>query len=62
MNNILKTKVPNFGIDGEYLKQNGMKEGVELGKVLKIIENQWIKNGFKISKDQVSKLIKENSI
>ena len=39
-----------------------MKEGAELGKVLKIIENQWIKNGFKISKDQVSKLIKENSI
>ena len=62
LNSILNTKVPNFGIDGEYLKQNGMKEGAELGKVLKIIENQWIKNGFKISKDQVSKLIKENSV
>ena len=37
-NKILKIKVPVFPIDGEYLKQKGMKEGQSLGKVLKILE------------------------
>ena len=30
-----KVYVPNFHLNGEYLKRNGMKEGEALGKVLK---------------------------
>jgi hypothetical protein len=37
-----------------------MREGSELGKVLKIIEDEWIINGFKISKDRVKEIIKSN--
>jgi poly(A) polymerase len=57
---ILKIKVQDFPINGKYLIQNGMKEGFELGKVLKIIEDEWIVNGFKISKHRVKEIIKLN--
>ena len=35
LNKILKTQVPTFPIDGELLKEKGMKEGQSLGNVLK---------------------------
>jgi tRNA nucleotidyltransferase/poly(A) polymerase len=57
---ILQSKVHTFPIDGKYLMQHGMKEGSTLGKVLKIIENEWIINGFKISKNRVKEIIKSN--
>ena len=57
---ILQSKPNTFLIDGKYLIQNGMTEGSELGKVLKIIEDEWIANGFKISEDRVKEIIKLN--
>ena len=57
---ILQSKAHFFPIDGKYLIQNGMKEGFILGKVLKIIEEEWIISGFKISKDRVKEIIKSN--
>ena len=59
-NKILKIKVPKFPIDGEYLKQKGMKEGQSLGKVLKILEKEWINNNFKISNERIEEIIKKN--
>ena len=38
-----------------------MKEGQSIGRVLKTIENEWIKNSFKISDDRIKELIKANS-
>jgi hypothetical protein len=40
--------------------QNGMKQGFKLGRVLKLIEDEWIKNGFKISKSRVEEIVKLN--
>ena len=60
LNKILKIKVPVFPIDGEYLKQKGMKEGQSLGKVLKILEKDWINNNFKISNERIEEIIKIN--
>ena len=60
LNKILKSKVHIFPIDGKYLLQNGMKEGSMVGKVLKIIEDEWINSDFKISKDRVKEIIKLN--
>jgi poly(A) polymerase len=57
---ILNSKTHFFPIDGKYLIQNGMKEGSTLGRVLKIIEDEWIINGFKISKERVKEIIKSN--
>ena len=37
---------------------NGMKQGSQMGKVLKKIEEEWIKNNFKISEDQMKEIIR----
>ena len=57
---ILQSKRHAFPIDGKYLIQNGMKEGSALGKVLKLIEKEWISRGFTISKDRIKEIIKLN--
>ena len=57
---ILQSKTHLFPIDGKYLIQNGMKEGFALGKVLKIVEAEWIANDFNISKNRVKEIIKLN--
>ena len=61
MRRILQSNLHTFPINGKYLIQNGMKEGLALGKILKIIEHEWINNSFKISKDRVKEIIKLNS-
>ncbi len=61
LNKILKIKLPIFPIDGETLKQKGMKEGRTLGNVLKTLEKEWINNNFKISNERVEEIIKSNS-
>ena len=58
LNKILKTKVPIFSIDGELLKQKGMKEGQSLGNVLKELEKEWVNNNFKISNNRIDEIIK----
>ena len=58
---ILNSKSYQFHIDGKYLKENGMKEGKLIGKVLKKIESEWIANNFKISDSRVKEIIKLNS-
>ena len=61
MKNILKSKTHKFHIDGKYLMNKGMREGVLLGKVLRKIEEEWMENNFKISDDRVQEIIKQNS-
>ena len=58
---ILSFKTPKNYFNGEFLKQNGMREGENLGIVLKIIEDEWIKNDFKINNDRVKEIIKANN-
>ena len=57
---ILQSKKRKFSIDGKYLMKNGMKQGALIGKVLKVIEKEWIKNNFKITKERVQEIIKIN--
>ena len=58
---ILKTKTHKFSIDGKYLKENGMEEGLLMGKVLKKIEEEWVKNNFQITKERVKEIIRLQS-
>ncbi len=58
-NKILKTKVPLFPINGEFLKKKGMKEGQFLGNVLKTLEIEWMNNNFKISNERIEEIIKK---
>ena len=41
--------------------ENGMQQGSLIGKVLKEIEEEWIKNNFKISKERVKEIIRLHS-
>ena len=38
-----------------------MKEGLLIGKVLKKIEEEWIKNNFQITKERVKEIIRLQS-
>ncbi len=58
---ILQSKIQKFPVDGKYLMDNGMKQGSQMGKVLKKIEEKWIKNNFKISEDQMKEIIRLHS-
>ena len=55
---ILRSKTYEFNIDGKYLIDNGMEQGAIMGKVLKKIEEEWIRNNFKITKKQVQEIIR----
>ena len=57
-NNIKKINIPHFPFDGNFLKKRGMQEGSLIGKTLKALENEWLKNNFEISDDKVEKIIK----
>jgi tRNA nucleotidyltransferase/poly(A) polymerase len=58
---ILKSKTHQFTIDGKYLMANGMQQGAIIGKVLKKIEEEWIKNDFKISNERVLEIIRSHT-
>ena len=58
LDNINKLNTPKFSFDGNYLKEKGMKEGVLIGKTIKLIEKEWLDNDFEISNDRVLKIIK----
>ncbi len=57
---ISSSKIHKFPYDGEYLKKNGMKEGLILGKVIKVLEREWVENNFKISNERVLEVIKQH--
>ena len=61
LKNILESKTQKFPIDGKYLMNNGMKQGSQMGKVLKKVEEEWIKNDFQISEDQMKEIIRSHS-
>ena len=48
-------EIPKFPISGNYLKKYGYETGHALGKKLKLLEEQWIKNNFDIDKKIVRK-------
>ena len=58
---ILKSKTYKLPIDGKYLIKNGMQQGSAVGKVLKEIEGEWLKNNFQISKERVKEIIQAHS-
>ena len=57
---ILKSKTRMFNINGKYLMKYGVQEGPQMGKVLNKIEEEWIKNNFKITKNEIQEIIRSN--
>jgi len=51
--------IPVFPIKGEeIMKKFDFSEGKELGEKLRRIENHWIENDFKITEDEIEKIVK----
>ncbi len=59
-NNIEKASIPKFPFDGHYLKNKGVKDGVKIGRILKLLEKKWLENDFKISDQESLKIIISN--
>ena len=60
LKSILKSKTYKFEIDCKYLIDNVMQQGALMGKVLNQVEDEWIKNNFKITEDRVKEIINQN--
>ena len=54
-------EIPKFPISGDYLKEHGYETGLILGKKLKSLEEEWIKNNFVIDKKIIEKSLNKNS-
>ena len=61
LNNINNQDIPKFSFDGNYLQKKGMKEGTLIGKTLKLIEDEWLDNDFRISNKRVLEIIKDQN-
>ena len=58
---IQEISLPKFPFDGNYLKIRGVKEGIAIGQVLKLLENEWLNNDFKISDQKISQIINDRN-
>ena len=52
-----KFTIPKFPYDGNYLKDKGLIEGLKIGQTLELLEEEWLKNNFKISSQKVQEII-----
>ena len=50
---------PVFPISGNYLKEKGIENGEDFGKILKKLENVWISNNFSLDENTIKKIIKK---
>ena len=58
---ILTSKTHKFTIEGKYLMKNGMQQGLQMGKVLKEIEQEWMINNFQITEKRIREIILSHS-
>ena len=50
--------LPSMPVGAKFLMENyQIQEGKRLGNKLKIIEEEWVNNNFKLSKKQIDKIV-----
>ena len=52
-----KIKIPSFPFDGQYLKEQGLTEGKEIGFVLKKLEKEWLDKDFNLKVNEAISII-----
>ena len=65
LNEIDKIEVPSFPFNGQYLKEQGLSEGKEIGFVLKELEKEWFERDFNLKNEEAISIvnkIKKSSI
>ena len=61
INYVENYKIPKFPLSGDDLKEHGYKTGEMIGKKLKSLEEEWIKNNFIMKKKELEKFIIKNN-
>ena len=61
INYVENYKIPKFPLSGDDLKEHGYKTGEMIGKKLKSLEEEWVKNNFIMKKKELEKLIIKNN-
>ena len=55
INYVNTCKIPKFPISGDYLKKYGYEAGEVMGKKIKLLKDNWIKNNFVIDREVIEK-------
>ena len=56
---IEKNNIPKFPFDGKYLINLGFSEGRNIGKAIKILEEEWVENNFFLKDSRAQEIIKK---
>jgi poly(A) polymerase len=56
-NEINKIKIPNFPFNGQYLKDQGLREGKEIGFILKKLEEEWLEKDFNLKSNEAISIV-----
>ena len=52
-----KIEIPYFPFNGQYLKEQGLIEGKEIGLVLRQLEKEWLDKDFNLKANEVASII-----
>ena len=59
LSEIDKISIPKFPITGNYLIDNGIKNGKRIGQAIKEIQKKWAENDFNLNDYDLTKIIKK---
>ena len=52
-----KMEIPSFPFNGQYLKEQGLTEGKEIGFVLKELEKEWLAKDFNLKVNEAGSIV-----
>ena len=52
-----RIRIPPFPFNGQLLKDEGVIDGKKIGFALKELEDEWVKNNFKLDQEQITNII-----
>ena len=57
LNEVDKIEIPSFPFNGQYLKEQGLTEGKEIGFILKELEKEWLDKDFNLKAKEAISII-----
>ena len=57
LSEIDKIKIPTFPFNGQFLKEQGLVEGKEIGFILKELEKEWLDKDFNLKNNEAISIV-----
>ena len=57
MDQIKQSSSPKFPYNGKFVMDRGVPNGKKIGESLKLLENTWVKNDFKLADKDITNII-----